>query len=439
MKLFGTDGVRGEAGTFLTPQLAYKLGLYAANRLKKEFPNKTVEILIATDTRISSDMLKASISSGIMAAGVNVIDAEVLPTPTVSFLVKENNYAAGVMISASHNVFTDNGIKFFNTNGYKLSDEIEKEIEEAIANEEEIITTGKDIGILKKLKNYDSYINLVKKEFHNEGVYGNNRKLKVVIDTANGAAYELARLIFSDDFDVFIVSNTPNGININENCGSTHMEALKHHVIKNDFDLGIALDGDGDRMLAIDSKGNIIQGDELMLIFASYLKERNALKNNTLVATIMSNSALSEMLSKDGIDVVKTKVGDRYVLEEMLKIGANLGGEDSGHIIFLDKATTGDGLLSAAILLKIVKEVAPLHILNKLVKYPQITLTKEADENKKKSFETEIIKEKIKSLKEKHSAVTVRASGTEPVIRITIEGKDIEEITKDAEALKELI
>ena len=436
MKLFGTDGVRGEAGTFLTPDLAYKLGLYAANRLKKEFPNKTIEILIATDTRISSDMLKASVAAGIMAAGANVIDAEVLPTPAVSFLVRENNYAAGVMISASHNAFMDNGIKFFNTHGYKLVDEIEKEIEDALLAGEKIVTTGKDIGILKKLKNYDSYINLIKESLRSD-VGGKN--LKIAIDTANGASYKIAYEIFSDEFDVFLVSNTPNGININENCGSTHMEALKHHVIKNDFDLGIALDGDGDRMLAIDSKGNIINGDELMLIFATYLKGKGLLKNDTLVATIMSNSALSETLLENDIKVLKTKVGDRYVLEEMLKTGSNLGGEDSGHIIFLDKAATGDGLLSAAMLFKIVREVGPLHILNKLVRYPQITVTKEADENKKKTFLTPIVEEAVKNLKAKHSAVTVRPSGTEPVIRITIEGKDIEEITRDAHMLKELI
>ncbi|MCL2611305.1 MAG: phosphoglucosamine mutase [Defluviitaleaceae bacterium] len=432
MKLFGTDGVRGPAGSFLTAELAYKLGLYATHRLKKQYENP--QILIGTDTRISCDMLKAAISSGIMSAGGTVIDAGVLPTPAVAFLVKQNKYAAGVVISASHNAFYDNGIKFFNSAGHKLADEIEQEIEKLITENTSITNlTHEKIGIIKEGNECSDYISFVRSKLIS------NKKLKVAIDTANGATYKHAYEIFSDFFDVSIINNEPNGININDNCGSTYMEPLRRYVLENKLDLGIAFDGDGDRMLAVDSNGNLINGDELMLIFSTYLYKKGTLAKNTLVSTIMSNSALHESLLEKGISTVKTKVGDRYVLEEMLKNGYSLGGEDSGHIIFLDEATTGDGLLSAAMLLSIISEKGSLDELNTLVRYPQITIAAPADDDKKQNFETKELLQKIDELKQKHSAVTVRASGTEPVIRITIEGKDKEEIMNDTQIIRSMI
>ena len=482
MKLFGTDGVRGEAGKFLTEELAYKLGLHAANRLKMKNANKKLEILIGTDTRISCDMLKFAMISGITSVGVNVVDAGVIPTPAVSFLVRENKYCSGVMISASHNPFYDNGIKFFNDEGYKLSDEIEEEIEKSILENSLVSRVSHEqIGIVKKFSGYEKYIYHIQRIFKNKSVLMTEtsneilslglvpKKLKIAIDTANGACYKIAREIFSEHFEVHVINDSPNGININDNCGSTHMGGLSQYVFQNDLDLGIAFDGDGDRMLAVDSKGNILNGDELMLIFANYLHKNGTLAGNTLVATIMSNSALTQSLLEKGISTVKTKVGDRYVLEEMLENGYSLGGEDSGHIIFLDEATTGDGLLSAAMLLKIIceeasQEVCPsgkmqdlrvgsvaypssktqglrpgLEGLNTLVRYPQITISAEADDSKKKNFETKEILQKIDEFKLKHSAVTVRASGTEPVIRITIEGQDKEEIMRDARIIQKMI
>ncbi|MCL1925470.1 MAG: phosphoglucosamine mutase [Defluviitaleaceae bacterium] len=440
MKLFGTDGVRGEAGndSFLTPELAYKLGLYTAHKLKKTAPNNNekLEIIIGTDTRISSDMLKSSVASGIMAAGINVVDANILPTPALAYLVKSYGYLAGVMISASHNDFYDNGIKFFNSNGYKLSNNLELEIEKSILENEPLEKVSHEsIGTFSKILNLNKYSeDMASKVLANPN-------LKICIDTANGAAYNTARQIFKDKFgDTYYIADKPNGININKEAGSTNMETLRKFVLEHKLDLGIALDGDGDRMLAIDSKGNTINGDELMLIYAKYLHKKGKLSKNTLVSTIMSNSALSESLAKDSINIVKTSVGDRYVLEEMLSNGYNLGGEDSGHIIFLDEVTTGDGLFSAIMLLRIItEENKPLHNLNELTRYPQITIAAPADDTKKKTFETPELLNLIEQLKQKHSAITVRPSGTEPVIRITIEGKDEEEITKDAQQIRSLI
>lgn len=447
-KYFGTDGIRDIANINLTPEFAFKVAKAGATVLAKTMGHTPV-ILIGTDTRISGKMLECAMIAGFLSVGANVKSLGVTPTPVVSYLTVKEKADAAVVISASHNSYEYNGIKFFSNEGMKLSDEIEEEIEALVDNEEILhnLNVGYDkIGHLTletELNNkYEEYILNIFKDVSTL----NKKGLKVAIDTANGATYKMAEKIFSKlniEFD--IINNNPNGININEKCGSTHLEMLQEYVVKNNYDLGIAYDGDGDRTLAIDQNGKIIDGDALLAIISQYLKEKNELENDTLVATVMSNIGLHEFASNNNIKFEETKVGDRYVLERMLDGNFSLGGEQSGHIILKKYNNTGDGILTSLFLIKILleKNWKPSKIWDVFQQYPQILINARVDNEKKMNYNSNKIIcneiEKINKLLEHKGRVLVRASGTEPLVRVMVEGKDIDFITEKAKSLAELI
>lgn len=428
--LFGTDGVRGVVNATLMPELAYQMGRAAGAYFCKEGKNK--RFLIGMDTRISGSMLAASLAAGLCASGVNVDLIGVIPTPGVAYLTKTEGYDAGVVISASHNPFADNGIKFFDKNGYKLPDKTEEEIENILRHEEEIVRpTGADIGIIRHVHELvEKY-----KDYVKSTVKGDFSGMKIVTDSANGAASDfLPEILRSLGAEVTALFHEPNGTNINNNCGSTHIEILQKRVVAEGADCGIANDGDADRCLFVDEKGDVLDGDHIMLINAISLKNKNELKDNMVVGTVMSNLGFSKALGKFGCQTVSTNVGDRYVLEEMLAHNYSLGGEQSGHVIFPKYNTTGDGLITAVQTLSVLKEQGgPLSALNHLmVTYPQVLKNVkvyskngwEANENIKNAIET------AKSELGSDGRILVRASGTEPLIRVMGEGKDLDHLER---------
>ena len=442
-KLFGTDGIRGIANKELTAELAFKTGQCDAYVLTKH-TSKRPRILIGKDTRKSGDMLEAALTAGLCSMGANVIPLGVIPTPAVAYLTRLYKADAGVVISASHNPCEYNGIKFFNGDGYKLSDGIENEIESYILGErtiEDLPTHGK-VGYVSANHNaIEDYVN-----FACSTIDCTLEGIKVAIDCANGASYQTAfKALNKLGASVEAIHNTPNGVNINDKCGSTHLESLQSYTVSIGADVGIAFDGDADRMLAVDEKGNIIDGDQVMAVCADFMRKNGTLKQNTLVATVMSNLGLFIAGEKMGIDIPKTKVGDRYVLEEMLKNGYNIGGEQSGHIIFLDFNTTGDGLVSALQFLSVLKktgmkaseaaaivEVMPQVLCNAVVK----------PENKQAYLENPEIAAACKALEDEFAGegrVLIRPSGTEPLVRVMIEGKDKKYIGKKAKELADMI
>ncbi len=443
-KLFGTDGVRGVANTELTGQLAYQVGQAGAYVLTKETSRKQPIILVARDTRISGTMLEAALVAGICSVGAKAISIGVVPTPAVAYLVRELGADAGVMISASHNPVEFNGIKFFNSEGYKLRDELEDEIENIILARSEVVPlpTGAEIGTwINDHSVIDKYIDYVCNT-----ISGDLRGVKVLVDCANGAASEIAPLAFEKlGADVELIHHKPNGININDMCGSTHMNDLQMQVVGRRMEVGVAFDGDADRCLAVDEKGELIDGDQILSIVGLDMKDRGVLKRDTIVATVMSNLGLSVMSSKEGINLVQTRVGDRYVLEKMLKHGYNLGGEQSGHVIFLDYNTTGDGLITAIQLLYVMKKTGkPLSELKQCMQiFPQVLVNAKVKNEHKHSYsEDPEIQAKIAALEAKFNGegrVLIRPSGTEPLVRVMIEGKDREVMQKDAEELAKFI
>ena len=430
-KYFGTDGVRGVANTELTCDLAFKLGKAGGYVLAKG-KNK-IKVVIGKDTRVSGDMLEASLISGLMSIGCDVIQAGVIPTPAIAYLTRKYNADCGVVISASHNPFEFNGIKFFNQDGYKLDDEIELEIESYIDNIDKIdcLPIGKNVGkIIKEgnpLRDYVDYLkSIINIDFNG---------LKVVLDCANGASYEIAPIVFDElGAHVITINNNPDGNNINDNCGSTHPESLQKAVVKHNADLGLAYDGDADRLIAVNEKGEVVDGDKIMMLSAIHLKNKGQLKNDTLVVTVMSNIGLNICAKENNIDLAVTSVGDRYVLEEMKKNGYNLGGEQSGHMIFLDYNTTGDGVLSSLILSKIVSEEKKSlsELASVMIQYPQVLVNaKIKNENKNKYMDFVDIKneiERIEKLLDGNGRVLIRPSGTEPLVRVMLEGKDENEL-----------
>ena len=440
--LFGTDGVRGVANTELTNELAYKLGKYGAHVITSG--KKKSKILIAKDTRISGDMLESAMIAGMLSSGCNVIKIGVLPTPAVAYLVRYLNADAGIMISASHNPVEFNGIKFFNSEGYKLSDEVENEIEEYIVGDKRLDhkVYGSEIG--RKSSNFeclDIYGDYVKSTID---LPLNN--VKIALDCANGAASVIApKVLKSLGAEVIAIDNEPNGLNINVNCGSTSPENIQKLVIKSNADIGLAFDGDADRLIAVDEKGEIVDGDKIMAICGNYLNSINALKDNTIVSTVMSNIGFDISMKENNLNTIKTSVGDRYVLEEMKKNNYTLGGEQSGHIIFLEHNTTGDGLLSGIQLINAMlhsnKKLSELA--NIMTKYPQILINAKVENSNKHNYEhDEEIKNEINRVTEYFEGkgrVLIRPSGTEPLVRVMIEGKDTEEIKKYAEELVKLI
>ena len=455
-KYFGTDGIRDIANINLTPELAYKVAKAGACILAKT-SGRMPTILVGKDTRLSGDLLENAMVAGFLSVGAKVKLLGVTPTPVVSYLVVKEKADAAVVISASHNSYEYNGIKFFSNKGMKLSDEIETEIEKLLENEEELykLNVGYDkLGTVvwaTELNNkYEEYIINVFKDIPSliEKAKNNSKdfKFKVAIDTANGATYQMAENIFKKlNIDFEIINNNPNGININDKCGSTHLEMLQKYVVDNKFNLGIAYDGDGDRLLAVDEEGNILDGDCVLAIISQYLKEKNELNNDTVVATVMSNIGLNEFTSNNKITLEQTKVGDRYVLEKMLEGNFDLGGEQSGHIILKKYNNTGDGILTSLMVIKILleKNMRSSDILKIFQKYPQILVNVTIDNDKKKYYnDNKAIANAINELNELFKGkgrVLVRPSGTEPLIRVMIEGKDINYITEKANALAKLI
>lgn len=422
-RLFGTDGVRGTANTQLTPELAYRLGRAAAQYFGREVQRP--KIIVGRDTRLSGTMLAAALGAGICSAGGDAYLLGVICTPAVSYLTEQVGANAGVVISASHNSFEDNGIKFFANNGYKLPDAIEDEIANIVAQDIDYSTApnGSSVGKIIVQEGLDE---LYIKHILNTAPC-RLRGLRVVMDCANGANSKIAptilRLLGAEVIPIF---DTPNGININNGCGSTHLEALRMKVIEYGADIGVANDGDADRCLVVDEKGQELDGDQIMLIIARELMRRKKLKDRMLVVTVMSNIGLHKAFKEMGGQTCKTKVGDRYVLEEMVKHGYNLGGEQSGHIIFSEFAKTGDGILTAVQLMcTMVQNNMRLSELAKLMtKYPQ-TLLNVPVKDKNGWEENRAIQEVVAKYTEElgdNGQILVRASGTEPLIRIMAEG-----------------
>ncbi len=443
-KLFGTDGVRGIANSEISCNLAFKIGQAGAYVLAKRFNSKP-QIVVGKDTRISGDMLESALIAGFCSVGANSIKLGVIPTPAVAYLTRMYKADAGVVISASHNSMEYNGIKFFNAHGYKLSDDIEAEIEDLILNDKlkDIpLCIGKDVG--KVVREESGIVDYVR--FARSTIDCDLTGLKIAVDCANGATYQVAgRALAKLGASLVVINNFPNGRNINDKCGSTYMEQLQGIVTGTGSDVGIAFDGDGDRMLAVDEKGNVVDGDQIMAICAKEMLKENKLTNNTVVATVMSNLGLTLAGEKHGFNVLQTAVGDRYVLEQMLKTGERIGGEQSGHVIFLDYNTTGDGLISALQLLSIMKKTGKKlsELCEVMTVLPQCMKSVRIDNAKKALLSgDEAIQSKIKSTDEKlkgRGRVLVRASGTEPVIRVMIEGDDQEEIKTYVEEISALI
>ena len=442
-RLFGTDGVRGVANEELTPLLAMQLGQAGATVLTKENEHRPT-IMVGCDTRISGDMLANALMAGICSVGANAVYVGVIPTPAVAYLTKKYKVEAGVVISASHNPVEFNGIKFFDGNGYKLPDSMEDEIEALIRNGMQGVEfpTGSRVGKIK-------YRTDAREEYINHAVQTvpvDLSGMKIVVDCAEGASYYTSVEALRElGATVVPIHNMPDGTNINANCGSTHMEELQARVVYEKADVGLAFDGDADRLLAVDENGEMVDGDQIMGIVGVHMRDQGKLKKDTIVATVMSNLGFFKMGEREHLNMEQTKVGDRYVLERMREIGASLGGEQSGHIIFLDENTTGDGLLSALHLLQVMVDTKkPLSELAKVMTVmPQALVNAKVPNHKKERYmEYPEIAEAIEALDRKFAGegrVLIRPSGTEPKVRVMIEGKDQKMIEEEAKKLADLI
>ena len=450
-RLFGTDGARGIANSELTCELAMEIGRAAAMVLTKQ-TNKKPKVLIGMDTRASSQMLESAITAGLCSVGADVMLLGEIPTPAVAYLVRKYEYDAAVMISASHNPCEYNGIKIFQGTGYKLPDALEEEIEAIILDKSQVppIKVGGEVGRVTRartsIKDYTEYLLDIVETDMEENNISDLSDLKIAVDCANGASSVIAPNLFMKLCpNAFFIGAHPNGTNINENCGSTHLELLSDFVVRNNCDVGLAFDGDADRFLAIDENGNEVDGDKLISIFAKHMKAKNKLKNNTAVVTVMSNMGFFKFCEENGIACEKAKVGDRYVLENMLKGGHNIGGEQSGHIIFSDHSTTGDGELSALKLLLVMKETGKKlsELASEMKVYPQTLINVRVSDFGKARFphdkEIKIAIERAEKELGNDGRVLVRVSGTEPLIRVMLEGNDEQKIQVLAEELAEVI
>ncbi len=444
-RMFGTDGVRGIANKELTPELAFEIGQAGAYVLTGSTGKKPV-ILVGKDTRISGDILECALTAGLCSVGAKVVSAGVIPTPTIAYLVRRFGFDAGVMISASHNPFEHNGIKFFSGEGYKLKDETEEKIEAIILDKAEEVKRAvcEDIG--HREEDYslaDEYIKFAMSvtDVRFDGI-------KIAIDCANGSASVTAkRALEGLGAEVFVTCDKPDGININKDCGSTHIENLAAFVKETKADVGLAFDGDADRVLAVDENGDMVDGDKIMAVCALDMRSRGKLEDNTVVATVMSNLGFFKMGEKEKLNIKRTKVGDRYVLEEMLKCGHKIGGEQSGHVILLDHNTTGDGLVTGITLVSVMKRTGrKLSDLASVMKvYPQVLINakvKNEFKSEDKYMAVPEICEKISELEAAFAGsgrVLIRPSGTEPLVRVMIEGQNEEEIKRYAEELAHLM
>ena len=447
-KYFGTDGIRRIANTELTPELVYKVAKAGAYVLSKH-TDHTPTIFIGRDTRISGTLIESAMIAGFLSYGANVKTLGVMPTPAVAYLTRKFKADASVVISASHNTFEFNGVKYFSNKGMKIPDNLEEEIEEVMESGklEELTASNDKIGVSENREDLlEEYVFFFRKIFEDKMLDYLDDNFRVVIDTANGATSKVAPKVFKAlgiNYDV--INDSPDGININKECGSTHIENLAKVVVEKGYNLGIAYDGDGDRCLCVDENGNIMDGDIILAITSKYLKEEGRLKNDTIVATVMSNLGLKKYCKENGLNFVQTNVGDRYVLENMLENGYNLGGEQSGHIIFLDYNPTGDGILTSLmlteILLKTKKKASELASI--ITIYPQVLVNAKVSGDKKYSYmEDEVIKAKIEEIEKEFAdsgRVLIRPSGTEPLVRVMIEGENQEVLDKRAHELADLI
>ncbi|SFJ74069.1 phosphoglucosamine mutase [Thermoflavimicrobium dichotomicum] len=439
-KYFGTDGVRGTANKELTPELAFRLGRCGAYVLTRH--KERPKVVVGRDTRLSGEMLESALIAGMLSIGVDVIRLGVVSTPGVAFLTRHLGADAGVMISASHNPFPDNGIKFFGADGFKLLDETEAEIEKLLDQPQDQLPrpTGEGLGRVEDEPDaINEYLDHLKGTIDTD-LCG----MHIVVDGANGAAYKAAPLLLRAlGADVTAINVNPDGVNINVECGSTHPERLQKEVLQKGAHLGLAFDGDADRLIAVDEKGNVVDGDQIMCICAEFLKEVGELKGNTVVTTVMSNIGFFKAMESFGIATERTKVGDRYVMEKMREGGYNLGGEQSGHIIFLDHNTTGDGMLTAVQLLRVMKERGQTlyDLSKKMTKYPQLLVNVRV-QSKEGWDQNEAVMAKIKEIEEKlgnDGRVLVRPSGTEPLIRVMAEGPDEEQLKEYVEEIAEVV
>ena len=441
-KYFGTDGVRGEANVELTPELAFKLGRFGGYVLSQH-ATEAPKVFVGRDTRISGGMLEAALIAGLLSVGIHVYKLGVLATPAVAYLVKTEGASAGVMISASHNPALDNGIKFFGGDGFKLDDDKEAEIEALLDASEDTLPRpsaeglGTVVDYPEGLRKYEAY--LVSTGTALEG-------MKVALDTANGAASTSARQIFADlGAQITVIGETPDGLNINLNVGSTHPEALQELVKEGQSAIGLAFDGDSDRLIAVDENGEIVDGDKIMYIIGKYLSEKGQLAQNTIVTTVMSNLGFHKALDREGINKAVTAVGDRYVVEEMRKSGYNLGGEQSGHVILMDYNTTGDGQLSAVQLTKIMQETGKSlsQLASEVTIYPQKLVNIRVENTMKdKAMEVPAIKAIIDKMEEEmagNGRILVRPSGTEPLLRVMAEAPTTEEVDYYVDTIAEVV
>lgn len=443
-RLFGTDGARGVANTELTCELSMQIGRAAAMVLSKNLNGKKPKVLIGLDTRASSQMLENAITAGLCSVGADVLKLGVVPTPAVAYLVKEYGYDAGIMISASHNPCEYNGIKIFQSNGYKLPDALENEIEAIILDNATEIPTPVGGGVGNARRKADAINDYI--EHLLSATNMSFKGYKIALDCANGSSSVSAEEVFTRlGAEVVIISDKPDGVNINKDCGSTHLENLQRVVVENGCDLGFAFDGDADRMLAVDHTGAVVDGDKCIAVCAKHMKELGKLKKDTAVVTVMSNMGFFKFCEENGIKCEKTSVGDRYVLENMVENGYSIGGEQSGHIIFLKYATTGDGQLSAIQLLAVVKDTGKTlkELADEMEVYPQVLINVRVSNFGKAQFKKDKeVQNAIKQVEEKlgdEGRILVRLSGTEPLIRVMLEGKDYEQIKELGESVASVI
>lgn len=438
-KYFGTDGIRGIAGESLTADLSFKVGKALGKLLteKKEHP----KVVIGRDTRISCDMIEHALTAGLTSTGVNVMTVGIIPTPAIAYLTKTIETDSGIMISASHNPYQDNGIKIFGPDGFKLTDEQELEIESLIDNSEQIKNAsfekiGKVYGGNELTQKYIQHIK--------QSITGDLSDIKIALDCANGATTGVAPFIFGDlEADIETIGCQPNGVNINDNVGSTKIETISEFVKENNVDVGFAFDGDGDRVLAVDSKGNIVDGDKIMFILAKHLKEQGELKDNMVVSTVMSNIGFYKSIEENGLQSVKTAVGDRYVVEEMRKNDYSLGGEQSGHIVLMNYATTGDGILTAVKLANIIKTSGKSleELASEVNIYPQKLVNIKVIDKKTAMEDSDILAEceKVEKELEGNGRILLRASGTENLIRVMVEASSDELTDKYCEQVAKIV
>ncbi|MDO4902714.1 MAG: phosphoglucosamine mutase [Limosilactobacillus sp.] len=424
LKYFGTDGVRGVANKDLSPELAFRVGRAGGYVLTRHSERKRPQVLVSRDTRISGQMLENALIAGLLSVGIEVLRLGVVTTPGVAYLVRAQEADAGVMITASHNPIKYNGIKYFGGDGFKLSDDLEYEIEQLLDAEEDQLPRPSDDGLGTVVDYHEGALKYT--SFLEQTVSTDLSGLKVVVDAANGATSGFVSNLFADmNVDFIPINDQPNGLNTNLDCGSTHPEGLQQAVVENEADLGIAFDGDGDRCIAVDAQGNIVDGDKIMYICGKHMDAKGTLKKDTVVTTVMSNLGMYKALEAHGMQSVKTKVGDRYVVEEMLKNGYNLGGEQSGHIIFLDHNTTGDGMLTALQLLSVVKEtgMSLAELASDVTTYPQELLNLHVADKASamNNVELQAVIADVEHDMAGNGRVLVRPSGTEPLLRIMAE------------------